>query len=575
MKIHRHKILITVLLVLLFSFGCTVAPRPKSSGRTRAELDTPPSESPYYHYTRSQLFLREGEINRAVESLQTAIQKDTESLFLRIELTQIYIGQRRYNDAITVAESMLEKDSDDVRVLTLIAGLHETLGEYEAAIDTYKEIISGNPDNENGYLLMGSVYVQKGEPENAIKVLKKAIELNGESIKGHYLIGKAYMEFKEYAKAIFHLLKTLELNPRFEPALFDLVSIYQDRDDRDMVLETYQQILKNNPDNLRAAVGLNRYYLISGDAGKARKGFSELIDRTNNASHVVKQIALIYLDQNKYAEAIQFLEILIKEEPQDSEILYFLGLACSGKEENGKAINYYQMIPAESNYFVNAVVQIAYLYQKEQETDKAIATLLSATEAKPDQPEFFLYLGSLYEEKEDYTKAVASLNKGLSIAPENTNLHFRLGVVYDMMDKKDLSIKEMKQVIQLDPKHATALNYLGYTYADIGTNLDEAEELVKTALELKPGDGYFMDSLGWVYFKKGFFDKATIWLKKAAELVPEDPIILEHLADAYIEAGIPETAMKYYRLALEKKVEQDATQLKEKIEALKEKMLPH
>ena len=61
----------------------------------------------------------------------------------------------------------------------------------------------------------------------------------------------------------------------------------------------------------------------------------------------------------------------------------------------------------------------------------------------------------------------------------------------------------MQKVIALDPKHANALNYLGYTYADLGRNLDEAERLVKEALKYKPNDGYITDSLGWVYYKKG------------------------------------------------------------------------
>ena len=64
-------------------------------------------------------------------------------------------------------------------------------------------------------------------------------------------------------------------------------------------------------------------------------------------------------------------------------------------------------------------------------------------------------------------------------------------------------IDEMKKAIALNPKNAQALNYLGYTYAESGQNLDEAESLIKRALTVEPEDGFYVDSLGWVYYQKG------------------------------------------------------------------------
>ena len=111
----------------------------------------------------------------------------------------------------------------------------------------------------------------------------------------------------------------------------------------------------------------------------------------------------------------------------------------------------------------------------------------------------------------------------------------------------------MQKVIALDPKNANALNYLGYTYADMGENLDEAESLIREALKHKPDDGYITDSLGWVLYKKGLFQEALIYLEKAVQLTSEDPIILEHLGDAYLKVDDKENALKYYQESLRKK----------------------
>jgi Tfp pilus assembly protein PilF len=127
----------------------------------------------------------------------------------------------------------------------------------------------------------------------------------------------------------------------------------------------------------------------------------------------------------------------------------------------------------------------------------------------------------------------------------------------------------MRKVIALDPKHANALNYLGYTYADLGQNLDEAERLIKEALKYKPNDGYITDSLGWVYYKKGEFKKAIKYLTRAIELVPDDPIMLEHLGDAYLKVNDKANAVKFYEKSLQRKEkDKDKEALEKKIQEL-------
>ncbi len=132
----------------------------------------------------------------------------------------------------------------------------------------------------------------------------------------------------------------------------------------------------------------------------------------------------------------------------------------------------------------------------------------------------------------------------------------------------------MRRVIALEPQNASALNYLGYTYADLGQNLDEAEQLILEALKYKPDDGFITDSLGWVYYKKGDYQKALAYLKKASEIVPEDPVILEHVGDAYLKLNDKPNALKYYQKSLvkrEKEKDKDTEKLKEK-EALQRKI---
>ena len=101
----------------------------------------------------------------------------------------------------------------------------------------------------------------------------------------------------------------------------------------------------------------------------------------------------------------------------------------------------------------------------------------------------------------------------------------------------------MKEVLRLKPDSADALNYLGYSYAERGIHLQEALEMIQKAMSLKPNMGYITDSLGWVYYQLGEYEKAVTELEKANQLTPDDPTITEHLADGYFKLNRFEKAL--------------------------------
>ena len=81
---------------------------------------------------------------------------------------------------------------------------------------------------------------------------------------------------------------------------------------------------------------------------------------------------------------------------------------------------------------------------------------------------------------------------------------------------------------------AEALNFLGYNYVEQDKNLGDAERLIKRAIKIDPANGAYIDSLGWLYFKKNRFNEAKKTLEKAASLM-EDPVIYEHLGETYLK----------------------------------------
>jgi len=87
-------------------------------------------------------------------------------------------------------------------------------------------------------------------------------------------------------------------------------------------------------------------------------------------------------------------------------------------------------------------------------------------------------------------------------------------------------------------------------------------------LKNKPGSGYIIDSLGWVYYKKGLYKEAIASLEKAFSLVPKDPTVSEHLGDVYFETKSYKKSLDMYERALSLK-HPNPDNIKEKIEKVK------
>jgi tetratricopeptide (TPR) repeat protein len=564
-------------MVFLFLTGCagpredtrtgTVPTRPDTSGiEAGTELDEA-SDSPYFYFAEAELQWKKGNLDEAAASLKRALELDPESIYIRRELATLYLQRKDAAGALAVIESILEREPKDVGALTIFGQIKLSQKKIAEARTAYETLLSVDPGEEKVYLILGGIYREEKEIDKALSIYSRLVETIPGSYAGHYYLGRIYLEKDRPDDAEKEFLTTIRLAPDLEEPRFALIGLYREAGEEEKILGLYQEILDIDPENVRAAMAVGLLYHRQGRAEEGDSLLKSLGERSRSEKQVLAAVVQEYLDRKAYADAVVVLEGMLRGAPENSGIDYLLGIAFDGLKEPEKAIASFRKVPTDSKFFENAVIHIAFLYQDGNRIDEAIQFLNGVVEAVPDNPEFLLHLGTFYETKEAYGKAESVLRKGLALDPENVRLHFRMGVVYDKWGRKEDSIGQMKKVIQLDPKHANALNYLGYTYADLGRNLDEAETLIKRALEFKPNDGYITDSLGWVYYKKGLYKQALEYLEKAVGLVSDDPVILEHLGDAYLKVGDKTKALDFYRRSLEHR-EKDREAIQDKIRQL-------
>ncbi len=553
-----------LFIALLFYPGCNLI----KSIAPGDEVPVKKTENRYYNYIEAYLHIKKNNLDKAIYYLTKTIKDDRENLYLQRELAIFYLMQKDNLNALNIVENIIDKNPDDIEALIMYGRIKQSLEQIDDAKQAYEKVIASDPAQEKVYLLLGGIYMEEGDLVKALKIYKQLVDKYPEFYAGYFFIGKIYAEQGKIVDAEKEFLKALDLEPDLEEAGFELIELYKGLGEEQKTIKTYKEILKRNSNNIRAAIELGLLYYKNGRIEDSDKLFKDLAEKSLSDSEVIRKVAQICLDKKKYNDAIIAIEGMLKSLPGSSDIHYAAGMAYNAINDKETAIAHFKQVPRDSKFYHNSVIRISFLYQELGKTREAINLLENLIKNDPDKPELMLYLASFYEENEEFYKAEKVLEKAIKIDPKNVELHFRLGVIYDKWDKKEAAIESMKTVISLEPHNANALNYVGYIYAELGINLDEAERLIKEALKHSPDDGYITDSLGWVYYRKGRYKDALKLLKRAVDLAPDDPVILEHLGDVYLKMTNKKKALMFYERSLLKR-EKDKADIEKKIQDLK------
>ncbi len=518
----------------------------------------------YQNFTMAAIALNQGESEKARAYLESAIQKDPGSIYLHQKMALLLKELNQYAEALTYAQKALDLDPSNTISIILAGDLYALTGNDDLAVENYRKILNMEPDNQRIRLLLTTILVRAHHLQEALDQLNLLIQENPELVVAQYYRGRINLEMNRYTEAEKALGDALRLNERLEPALFDMATLYQMTDREGDAVRTYEKLVELYPDNIPARERLVALYSKQGLKEKSEGQVKEIQKHSTPGAPERQALGLIYLRQGRIEDSVAELEMIVNAWPDDDKSRYYLATAYEEKNDIESALKHFRGIPSESKYFINAQIHIAHLLTTKENFDEAIQVLENAMTLGEEKIELYLMLASVYEAKEAYDKAIAAIQEGLKLDDRNIDLIFRLGILLDKTGAKDASIEQMQKVLRIDPNHADALNYIGYTYAEQGIRLDEAMALIKKALGIRPESGYIMDSLGWVYYKKGDYDNAIRHLENAVKLTPDDPTINEHLGDAYLKMKDYKNALTYYQKALSLGSPMEK-QLKEKI----------
>lgn len=170
---------------------------------------------------------------------------------------------------------------------------------------------------------------------------------------------------------------------------------------------------------------------------------------------------------------------------------------------------------------------------------------------KRDQAVVDLTRASMLREAGRTDQAIQVLERSDKELPDTPEIKYDLAMLYASQGRYEELEPLLRQVIELQPQNANAYNALGYTFADMNKNLDEAQGLLEQALELEPDNPYILDSVGWYLYRVGDYQAALEYLMRSYEQMP-DAEVAAHLGEVLWAKGRRDEAKQVLQKAWKK-----------------------
>lgn len=524
-----------------------------------------------YHFTMAEALSLEGRSEKATEEFKLTLVYDPESVTVRMRLAAEYVRQGLLSEAIEYGEGAVEKDPQSQDARMLLAGLYSSIKMYDHAREQYDEVLRLNPEHSEAAIYVGAILAEQKKYGEAIALFGKlaAQPGNKDAERAYYYLGRIYLERDEKGdtqNAETAFSKALQEKTDYTEAVLALASLYKETEREPAALKMLESFQEKFGPSKEVAKVLSREYLDKEDYEKAYEHLEVIEGFERDNLNVRVQLALILIEQKKFLDAAMRLEDILMQAPDLDKIRYYLGAVYEELKRYDLSVQNYQLVPPSSLYFADATIHAAHIYKSQAKHVEAAQVIEAAIKRREDLPQFYAYYATLLDEQKDFKKALKMLENAVEKFPNHAQLQFFLGSMHDRLGESDKTIAAMKRVLEIDNQHVQAMNYLAYTYAEQNIELELAEDLARRALAAQPTDGYILDTMGWVLFKKGKTSQALRYLEAAYKTKGDEAIIAEHLGDAYFRSQLLGKARTMYQKAMQLETEPSkANKVKEKL----------
>ena len=520
------------------------------------------------HYEYGKFLVGANRLDVAEAEFNRAVQADPNNREARFILASFYLVNKRLDKAEEAYKALAEMDKEKPEGRSVLGDFYSSTGRLDEAIAIYKGVIAKSPDYTQARYRLAEIMLNRGDLAGA----KNEVEtvLKNDATDRQAIILRARIEMQagqpsDLKLAIEDLREVLRQEPNSRAGLFFMAEANFRLGQTDQARVFAGDLERNYPDYLPAKLMQVQINLASGDAKSALQLAAQLQERLAKAAPdrdtspqmlaelkaktlIAHGSAALQLRDTKTARQ----DFLAAHEaaPGNADIYVNLAVVSLAENKVDEAVGFYNNALAIDGAHFNALRGLINLYAAQKHTDQAHARIDQAIAAQPSnaslhflkgriygfemnaqgaESEFrraleldgnylaaYSALAALFVNTNQQQRAIEEYRKIVERRPDNAAIYTLIGMLEMNQQNIDAAIENYKKALAQDQNAIFAANNLAWLYAVYGKgNMDEAVRLAQSAVQANPEVPSFVDTLGWVYYKKGLYGPAAEQLKKA------------------------------------------------------------
>ena len=492
------------------------------------ELDSTRSEAYFY---LAQYYRALKDKDRHIYCIQKASSLEPKNATYLETLGETYISQRQYAEAAEVLERLYEVNHDRTDVLGMLVQLYEQLEDYDHAIQALGRLEVAEGKSERLSYAKSQLYTQKGDKKSAISEMKQLADQYPNDLNYHCL----------YAN-----------------------TLYQNSQQK-QAKQIYEEILRQEPENRNALMGLLAYYYDNKDSAQTEVYRERILLNKNSTQEdrVTLLRQLIGESEQTGGDSTRVLQLFhrILEMPQqDADMALFCATYMNLKKMPQDSIKVVleQALDIAPDNAAARLQLVSYAWQAE-DRDRVIALCRDARQYNPDEMAFYYYQGIAYYQKEQLDDALNAFQNGIDVITDQSDpaiVSDFYAVMGDIMHQKGMdreAFAAYDSCLVWKEDNIGCLNNYAYYLSELGRELNKAEQMSYRTIKAEPKNATYLDTYAWILFMQQRYSEAKIYIDQTMQCDSDtSAVLLEHAGDIYYHCGDKEKAVALWQQALDR-----------------------
>lgn len=511
-----------------------------------------------YTFLLAEIAGARGEIGIAVQAYADLAQRTRDPRIARRAM-EIALFARDMPAAIDAARIWSEAEPSSEEARRILAGLLAGGdGQLEQAQAQLARLLAQSPENIDNHLMGLNRAFSRVQDKEAIKgVVMRLTEPYTSHPEAHFARAQAAVAAGDTMESVASLDTALRLRPDWEPAVLFKAQLLSQSGAMQEATKIVKEYLERHPDSRNARLAHARALVSTKQFDAARQEFRKLLDGAPDDPELMYAVGLLSAQLEDYDTAATQLERALNAgHPEDDSIRLNLGQVAERRKDSTTALRWYRAVQPGPLHF-DAQLRIASVLARDGKLAEAREHLRSVKADEPERKRLLLAEAQILRSAGKEAEAFELIDGALHDNADDTDLLYESSMLAESLGKLEIMEGRLRKLIALRPEFAHAYNALGYSFADRGVRLEEAETLIMRALALTPDDPFILDSMGWVRFRRDDPTGALAHLEKAYGM-RQDPEIAAHLGEVLWSLKRQADASRVWDEALKNNPDNDA-----------------